>query len=355
MPIPDAPAIASLCSGVGGLDLGVLAALGGHIAWHAETDEAASRVLAHHWPNTPNYGDLRTIDWSRVPPVDVICAGFPCQDLSVAGPRTGLAPGGRSGVWHNIVAAIRELHPKVVVIENVRGILSTPAGTHPTTNAVRDLESCPRCLGDLPSLPRMRALGAVLGSLADLGYRSSWAVVRASDVGAPHQRARVVLAAHPHETPPAEDSDREPRDERRHSAPRETQEGRPRPHSGRRDRAPAAHPASERRHQGLSEPVLPQRLTHPCRHRSDSERLRGPGAAAAHPDANGGAGTTPKRKGGMNLRTAVTLLPDGGPTTSPPSAAGNTQPATPHPPPPSPAPDDSPPNSSNGCSCPLDG
>ncbi|MER8160252.1 DNA cytosine methyltransferase [Streptomyces sp. NPDC094472] len=122
--------IGSLCSGVGGLDLGVQTALGGHIAWHAETDPQANQVLARHW-QAPNLGDVQAIDWHRVRPVCVLTAGFPCQDLSVAGPRTGLAPGTRSGLWHHVVTAIETLSPCLVVIENVRGLLSTRAGSHP--------------------------------------------------------------------------------------------------------------------------------------------------------------------------------------------------------------------------------
>lgn len=73
------PAIGSLCSGYGGLDLGVQAALGGHVAWHAEINPAASAILARHWPGVPNHGDITTINWADVPRVCVLTAGFPCQ------------------------------------------------------------------------------------------------------------------------------------------------------------------------------------------------------------------------------------------------------------------------------------
>lgn len=73
------PLIGSLCSGYGGLDLGVLTALGGTLAWHAEVNPDASRILARHWPGVPNLGDITAVDWSSVSRVCVLTAGFPCQ------------------------------------------------------------------------------------------------------------------------------------------------------------------------------------------------------------------------------------------------------------------------------------
>lgn len=84
------PLIGSLCSGYGGLDLGVQSALGGTLAWHAEVDPNASRILARHWPGVPNLGDITTVDWSTVPRVCVLTAGFPCQR------RLGRRPPGRT-------------------------------------------------------------------------------------------------------------------------------------------------------------------------------------------------------------------------------------------------------------------
>ena len=80
-----APTIGSLFTGYGGLDMGVQAAIGGTVAWQSEIDPAASRVLAHHWPDVPNLGDITKADWTAVEPVDVLVGGFPCQDLSTAG------------------------------------------------------------------------------------------------------------------------------------------------------------------------------------------------------------------------------------------------------------------------------
>lgn len=178
--------IGSLFSGYGGLDLGVQAVLGGSLAWHSEVDRDASRVLAHHWPDVPNLGDITGVDWSEVEPVDIVTGGFPCQDVSAAGKRAGLRPGTRSGLWSQMAYAVSVLRPRLVIAENVRGLLSAPAAS--------DVEPCPWCLGDDPDHV-MRALGAVLGDLADLGYDAAWCGLRASDVGAPHVRFRVFVVA----------------------------------------------------------------------------------------------------------------------------------------------------------------
>ena len=181
--------IGSLFSGYGGLDLGVMSVLGGEVAWHVEFDDAPSRILAYHWPDVPNYGDVTKVDWSTVPPVDVLTGGFPCQDVSLAGARAGLKDGTRSGLWSEFARAIDTLRPSLVVIENVRGLLSAAADS--------DMEPCPWCVGDNEGEPCLRALGAVLGDLADLGYDARWVGVRAADAGAPHGRFRVFIVANP--------------------------------------------------------------------------------------------------------------------------------------------------------------
>lgn len=180
--------VGSLFSGYGGLDMAVEAFTGGTVAWHAEMDEAASQVLAAHW-DVPNLGNVSTVDWAAVEPVDVLCGGFPCQDVSMAGARRGLRDGTRSGLWVEFARAIEALQPRLVVIENVRGLLSATANS--------DVESCPWCLGDESNESAMRALGAVLADLADLGFDAEWTSVRASDAGAPHRRERVFIIAWP--------------------------------------------------------------------------------------------------------------------------------------------------------------
>jgi len=164
--------------------------LDAEVAWVCDNDPAASKVLAHHYPDVPNLGDITAVNWDTVEPVDIICGGSPCQDISAAGQRRGMAPGTRSGLWTAMADAIAALRPQLVVFENVRGILSAEAHC--------DLEFGPWDLGGpRDGEPALRALGRVLGDLADLGFDAEWTCLPASDIGAPHQRYRVFLAAWP--------------------------------------------------------------------------------------------------------------------------------------------------------------
>jgi DNA (cytosine-5)-methyltransferase 1 len=181
--------VGSLFAGYGGLELGISSILDAEPAWFSELDAAPSKVLAQHWPHVPNYGDITTVDWSQVEPVDILCGGFPCQDVSLAGLRKGLHPDTRSGLWSHFALAIDALRPPLVIVENVRGLLSAQAASN--------LEPDAWDLGDRNVRPPLRALGAVLGDLADLGYDARWQGVRAADAGAPHGRYRVFLLASP--------------------------------------------------------------------------------------------------------------------------------------------------------------
>ncbi|AKQ06971.1 DNA methyltransferase [Mycobacterium phage Ovechkin] len=181
--------LGSLFSGAGGLDIAVEQFFGARTVWHCELNPAASKVLAHRWPGVPNLGDITAVDWSEVEPVDILAGGFPCQDVSAAGRRAGIAEGTRSGLWALFAEVINQLRPGVVVIENVRGLLSA--------RAYRAMESEEAAVGDGADGPILRALGAVLGDLADLGYDAQWTTVAASAVGAPHKRERVFIVAHP--------------------------------------------------------------------------------------------------------------------------------------------------------------
>ena len=156
--------VGSLFAGIGGFDLGLERA-GFEIAWQVEIDPYCQRVLAKHWPNVQRYGDIRAIDWGTVPRVDMLCGGFPCQDLSFAGKRAGI-DGERSGLWSEYVRAIRALRPRYILVENVPGLL---------TNAY---------------------MGRVLGDLAESGYDAEWDCLPASAFGAPHRRDRVWIVAY---------------------------------------------------------------------------------------------------------------------------------------------------------------
>lgn len=200
--------VGSLFSGYGGLDLAVERAFHARTVWFCEVNEPVARVYARRWPGVPNLGDITAVNWEAVEPVDILCGGFPCQDVSTFGKRAGLGPGTRSGLWAYMAAAIDALQPVWVVIENVRGLLSaltrratTEQGANHeqrepghTTSAVRDLESDLWGLGDRPAQP-LRALGAVLGDLADLRYDARWLGLPASLIGAPHPRFRIFILA----------------------------------------------------------------------------------------------------------------------------------------------------------------
>ena len=155
--------VGSLFAGIGGFDLGLERA-GMCVRWQCEINEWCQRVLAKHWPHVKRYGDITTIDWSTVEPVDVLCGGFPCQDISLAGRGAGLT-GERSGLWFEYAKAIDALKPRYVLIENVAAL-------------------------------RSRGLDQVLWSLATLGYDAEWHCIPASAVGAPHRRDRVWIVAY---------------------------------------------------------------------------------------------------------------------------------------------------------------
>lgn len=181
--------IGALFAGYGGLDMAVESVLDAEVAWVSEFDAHPSRILAHRYPDAPNLGDVTRIDWSAVEPVDVITGGSPCQDLSHAGKRAGMKAGTRSGLWASMCDAIDIIRPRLVLWENVRGALSAEA-------TAGDVESCELCVGDGRG-PSLRALGRVLGDLAEIGYDAAWTGLRAADVGAPHGRWRAFVLAWP--------------------------------------------------------------------------------------------------------------------------------------------------------------
>ncbi len=159
-----------LFSGIGGFSLGLERTGGFKTVAFCEIDPFCRRVLAKHWPEVPCYDDVRALTAARLAgdgiDVDVICGGFPCQDVSVAGKRAGLA-GERSGLWFEYARLISEVRPRHVIVENVPGLLN-------------------------------RAFDVVLGDLAALGYDAEWHCIPAAAVGANHLRDRVWIVANAH-------------------------------------------------------------------------------------------------------------------------------------------------------------
>jgi DNA (cytosine-5)-methyltransferase 1 len=155
--------IGSLCTGYGGLDMAVEAYFNAETIWCAEYDKYASKLIEERL-SIPNYKDIKSIDWNELEPIDILTAGYPCQPFSVAGSRKGSDD--ERHLWPYIKQAISILRPNYVILENVRGHLS---------------------LG----------FKEVLADLTQIGYDARWQVVRASDVGAPHQRARLFVVAYP--------------------------------------------------------------------------------------------------------------------------------------------------------------
>jgi len=157
----------SLFSGIGGFDLGLERA-GLQCQWQVEIDEQCNNVLERHWPAVPQYGDVRECGRHNLTAVDLICGGFPCQDLSVAGKRAGLA-GERSGLWFEFHRVVTELGPRWVVIENVPGLLSSNGG---------------------------RDFAIILRGLVKCGYGVAWRVLDAQYFGVAQRRRRVFIVGH---------------------------------------------------------------------------------------------------------------------------------------------------------------
>ena len=155
--------VGSLFSGIGGFDLGLERA-GMRVIWHSEIDPYACRVLSKHWPEVPNHGDIKRIQWGNIVRPDVLCGGYPCQPFSTAGRRRGEED--PRHLWPWVLEAISELRPRYAILENVRGHLS---------------------LGGL----------SVVGDLAAIGYGAEWRVISAASVGANHRRDRIFIVAYP--------------------------------------------------------------------------------------------------------------------------------------------------------------
>lgn len=160
--------VLDLFSGIGGFSLGLERTGGFETVAFCEIEEFPRRVLAKHWPKVPCYHDVRdlTVDTLRRDgiAIDVICGGFPCQDISLAGKGAGLA-GERSGLWFEFARLICEVRPHYVFVENVSALLA-------------------------------RGLDRVLGDLAALRYDAEWHCIPAYYVGVPQPRDRVWIVAY---------------------------------------------------------------------------------------------------------------------------------------------------------------
>lgn len=159
--------VGSLFTGIGGLDKGLEDA-GWEVRWQIEIDEFCNRVLERHWPDVKRYRDVRAVDPGGLERVDLICGGSPCQDVSVAGKREGLA-GGRSSLFWEVVRIAGAIRPRWLLIENVQGLFSSNAG---------------------------RDFLTVLSSLDELGYGLAWRVLDSQHFGVPQRRRRIYLVGY---------------------------------------------------------------------------------------------------------------------------------------------------------------
>lgn len=158
--------VGSLFSGAGLCDLGFHMAGYSH-RFFCEVNPFCRSVLSRHWPGVPIYEDVRSLDASTLPDVDVLTGGFPCQDVSCSGNRAGITTETRSGLWYEYKRIIEFKRPKYAVIENVKGLLSG-------------------------------GMEIVLQDLSAIGYDAEWQCLPASAFGAPHLRERIFIVAYPH-------------------------------------------------------------------------------------------------------------------------------------------------------------
>jgi DNA (cytosine-5)-methyltransferase 1 len=166
--------VGSLFAGIGGFELGLERA-GFEIGWQVELDPFCTSVLEHRFPQALRFKDVREVGAGTLDPVDVICGGFPCQDLSNAGKGAGI-DAARSGLWSEFARIVRELRPGYVLVENVPALL---------TGKGKRWDRAP--------------IGRVLGDLAEIGYDAEWSVLSAREFGAPHLRRRAWIVAYPGE------------------------------------------------------------------------------------------------------------------------------------------------------------
>lgn len=157
---------ASLFSGIGGFDIGLERA-GFGITFQCEINKFCLSILKRHWPNIPHHENIKELHANDIPQSDVWAGGFPCQDVSLArmGARAGLR-GKRSGLFYDFARLVGEARPRVVLLENVAGLLSSHHGND---------------------------FGIVVGTLADFGYSVGWRVLNSKNFGVPQSRQRVYI------------------------------------------------------------------------------------------------------------------------------------------------------------------
>ena len=160
--------IGSCFAGIGGFELGLERGIpNSKTVWQIEKNKYCQTILQKHWPDATIYDDIREIDYDKIQTVDIICGGFPCQDISAAGKGKGIEHGDRSGLWRQMHRLINHLQPRVAVLENVPALLWKNRGMH-----------------------------IVLQDLASIGYDAEWCTISARQFGAPHLRKRVFIVAY---------------------------------------------------------------------------------------------------------------------------------------------------------------
>lgn len=173
--------VLDLFSGIGGFSLGLERTGGFETVAFCEIEPFPRKVLAQHWPEVPQYDDVRTLTAEQLAAdgiaVDVITGGFPCQDISLAGKQAGIGEGTRSGLWSECLRLVGELRPQYAIFENVTNLLSGPS--------------------ERPG----GWFSRVLSDLASIGYDAEWENIPASAVGACHRRSRVWIIAHANRKP----------------------------------------------------------------------------------------------------------------------------------------------------------
>ena len=158
--------LGSLFSGIGGFEIGLMNSIPAlEVSWQVEQDLFCQRVLKKHFPNSQMFNDVCNVGKDNLEPVDIICAGFPCQDVSIAGKGKGINEGKKSSLWWEVFRITCELRPRILILENTPGLFA-------------------------------RGFSEVVGSLSTIGYDSEWSVISAGSQGALHQRDRVFIVCY---------------------------------------------------------------------------------------------------------------------------------------------------------------